>query len=207
MSAGEEQEETAGGNPAAGGCVLVVLGGAASLGLWGIVSTTPEAAYFVVGIGACLGGQRARGWWQRRHPDGDGQDEPEGGGPDVGEALRDLSGADGSSVLLTALRDKTGVPDTKTVKTLLDTADIRWRTGVRTPEGNGPGVHADDIPPPPAVGEGAHSDGCCCRSGANANANNAASDLAQEGLRVDPIGQSGFVVRDPAETAHRRHTV
>jgi hypothetical protein len=45
-----------------------------------------------------------------------------------------------------------------------------------------------------------------CSSGANANANNAPESGAEKGLRVEPIGQAGTVVHDPAE-AHRRQTV
>lgn len=167
------------------------------LAMWGIVAVLPETAYTVVGVLGTLGVQRARAWREgRSHTDGE---EPPR--PDVGAALRRLVGDD-RGVLLTRLRDDLGVPDTKTVRALLDEAGVRVRAGVRTAGGNGPGVHADDIPaPPPGADEG-----CCCRSDANANANNAAGEGAGEGLRVERIGQSGYIIRDPADLI-RHHEV
>lgn len=174
------------------------------LAMWGIVAAVPETAYIVVGILVCLGWQRARAWLAGRRETA--EDEPdEEPGPDVAQALRALSGT-GEHVLLTQLQKRLGVPDTKAVRALLKTAGIRVRSGVRTPAGNGPGVHRDDVPAPsPAEGE-PHSDGCCCRSGNNANANNGGGDPSQKGLRVEPIGQAGAVVRDPSD-AVRHHTV
>ncbi|MFD8251922.1 hypothetical protein [Streptomyces werraensis] len=167
------------------------------LAMWGIVAALPETAYVVVGVLGTLGVQRARAWRAQRREEPD-EEQPR---PDVGAALRRLVG-DGRGVLLTRLRDDLGAPDTKTVRQLLEAAGIPVRAGVRTGAGNGPGVHVDDIPaPPPADG-----DGCCCRSDANANANNGAGGTGGEGLRVEHIGQSAYILRDPAD-AVRHHPV
>jgi hypothetical protein len=175
----------------------LILAAVLLLAMWGIVAALPETAYVVVGVLATLGAQRAQAWraGRREQP---ADEEP---APDVAAALRRLVGDD-RGVLLTRLRDDLGVTETKTVRALLATAGIPIRAGVRTRAGNGPGVHADDIPAlPPAT-----DDGCCCRSGANANANNGAEGETQEGLRVDRIGQSGYILRDPADTV-RHHKV
>jgi hypothetical protein len=192
MSAPEEITEDT--NAVAGGCVLVVvlLGG-----IGGAVAVLPETAYVIVGVLGTVGVQRARAWRAARREQ---PAEPEPG-PDVTAALRRLA-ADDRGVLLTRLRDDLGAPDTKTVRSLLAEAGVRVRSGVRTRAGNGPGVHADDIPTPPPAAD----DGCCCRSDANANDNNGAADAGREGLRVERIGQSGYILRDPADSV-RRHKV
>ncbi|MFB8419003.1 hypothetical protein ACFC63_26215, partial [Streptomyces albidoflavus] len=172
------------------------------LAMWGVVAAVPETAYVVVGVLLCLAWQRATRWFARRRQDD--EDEPAAEeAPDVAAALRTLSG-DGRHVLLTELQKAVGAPDTKAVRTLLKAAGIRVRSGVRTPAGNGPGIHQDDIPAPSPAESDAHSDACCCRSGNNTNANNAPEDPSQKGLRVEPIGLAGAVVRDPADAA-RRH--
>src|SRR5690606_22666848 len=163
-------------HPMADRAARLVLLAVLLLAMWGIVAVLPETAYVVVGVLATLGVQRARAWREGRRHTG-GEEPPR---PDVGAALRRLIGDD-RGVLLTRLRDA---------------------PRVRTAAGNGPGVHADDIPAPPPTGE----DGCCCRSDANANANNAAGEGAGEGLRVERIGQSGYIIRDPADLI-RHHEV
>lgn len=67
---------------------------------------------------------------------------------DLVQALHDLVGP-GRGVLLTALRERLQLPDTKAVRTLLEQHSIPTRPGVRTVGGNGPGVHRDDVPPLP----------------------------------------------------------
>jgi hypothetical protein len=173
--------------------LLVVL----LLAMWGIVAALPESAYVVIGVLATLGVQRVQAWRAGRREKSADDEEP---GPDVTAALHRLVGDD-RGVLLTRLRDDLGAADTKTVRALLDEAGVRVRAGVRTRAGNGPGVHADDIPAPPPTSE----DGCCCRSDANANANNGHGGEPGEGLRVERIGQSARIWRDPAEPA-RHHT-
>ncbi|MFE7232543.1 hypothetical protein ACFVAF_18155 [Streptomyces sp. NPDC057596] len=182
----------------------LILAAVLLLAMWGIVAAVPETAYVVVGVLLCLGWQRAAGWLARRRQDDEDEPATEEA-PDVAAALRTLSG-DGRHVLLTELQKAVGAPDTKAVRTLLKAAGIRVRSGVRTPAGNGPGVHQDDIPAPSPTESGAHDPGCCCRSGNNTNANNAPADPSQKGLRVEPIGLAGAVVRDPAD-AVRHHQV
>jgi hypothetical protein len=169
--------------------VLLVVG---LLAGWGIIAAFPYMAYFVAGILACRGWQQARGWLARRRKD---NEPPEADQVDVTEALLSLAGDDRGSVLLTALRDELKLPDTKTVKQLLDEARIPWRAGVRTRAGNGPGVHREDLPPLPSP---APSGGVGAGEDANANANNAP--------KVEALGLAGKVVKDGSE-AGRRHTL
>ncbi|MER7814066.1 hypothetical protein [Streptomyces sp. NPDC096153] len=180
-----------------GGCVLVVLIGAPMLG---IVTAAPETAYVLLGVLGTIGAQRTRTWATARRTPTDSDPEPDPDPADVGEHLRTLA-AGGHHVLLTQLQKAAGLPDTKAVRALLAEAGIRVRDGVRTPAGNGPGVHLADVPPPT---KDAPSEGCWCRSDANANANNAEGSGPREGLRVEPIGQAAAVIHDPSE-AHRHH--
>jgi len=186
---------------AAGGCVAVVLAGAAG----GVVYAVPEVGYFVAGLLATGTVRKARSWYaDRRAPAAEEQpdDEP---AVDIAEHLRTL-GTGGHHVLLTRLQQATGLPDTKTVRALLDDAGIRVRAGVRTPHGNGPGVHMADIPGAPLPDGAPLLERCLCSSAANANTNNEPEEGPREGFRVEPIGQAGAVVHDPAE-AHRHQTV
>lgn len=104
--------------------------------------------------------------------------------------------AGGTSVLLTRLAAELAaqhpdwVPSTKAVRDLLATASIRVREGVRTPDGNGPGVHHHDAPPTlPPPGEplpaGVVGDVGAGRS-ANANANNTEPGPVREGFYTVP---------------------
>ncbi|MFJ2568163.1 hypothetical protein ACIO02_35460 [Streptomyces sp. NPDC087568] len=175
------------------------------LAMWGIVAAVPETAYVVVGVLLCLGWQRAAGWLARRRQADEEEltvDEP--AAPDVAAALRTLSG-DGHHVLLTQLQKAVGAPDTKAVRALLKAAGIRVRGGVRASAGNGPGVHRDDIPPAPPTESGDPSEGCCCRSGNNANANNDDGEGSEEGIRVRRT-DGGFVFYDLADP-HQHHRV
>ncbi|MFC7842513.1 hypothetical protein [Streptomyces sp. NPDC057382] len=167
------------------------------LAMWGIVAALPETAYIIVGVLGTLGVQRARSWRTARRTEPAAEETK----PDVAAAMHRLVGDD-RGVLLTRLRDDLGAADTKTVRALLDAAGIPVRPGVRTREGNGPGVHTDDIPTPPPT----PSDGCCCSSDANTNTNSGAERGSREGLRVERIGQSGYILRDPADTV-RHHKV
>ena len=130
------------------------------------------------------------------------EEQPQEAEPvDIVAALHQL-GEGGQHVRLTQLQDATGLPDTKTVRALLDDAGVPVRAGVRAGGKNGPGVHHDDFPPL----DRSPSEGCLCRSGANANANNSAGEGGGEGLRVEAIGQAGTVVHTPAE-ASRHHRI
>jgi hypothetical protein len=189
-----------------------ILGAVGLMAAWGVVVAVPEAAYFVAGLGAAHCCRKGRAWIDRRREAADEEaEEPDAEPVDVVEQLHTLS-AGKHHVLLTrlaaaaGLTTTTGKPDTKAVRGLLDEAGVEVAGGVRTPHGNGPGVRLKDIPPPlspdgaPAVGR------CLCSSGANANANNEPEEGPREGFRVEPIGQAGTVVHDPAE-AHRHQPV
>lgn len=174
----------------------IILFAVAMLALWGVVAALPELAYVVVGILLTLAWQHVTAWLERRRGQDDEEDqEPEQEAPDVTAALQQLVGDD-KGVLLTTLRDHLEAADTKTVKALLYEAGIRWRAGVRTTHGNGPGVHHEDIPPAPPAHDGAHGDGCCCRSDANANTNSTPGEGRGKGLRVEPNGLGGKIVYD-----------
>ncbi|WP_145877516.1 hypothetical protein [Streptomyces sp. BK340] len=178
--------------------VLLVAAGA----LVGVVIAFPYIAYFVAGILACRGWDKARAWRAHRAETEPAEDDEEADEVDIVEALQQL----GRSVLLTELRAEAGLPDTKTVKTLLGEAGIPWRAGVRTSAGNGPGVHQDDIPASSLVADGDHGERCCCRSDANANTNNDCEEEPEEGLRVQRIGTDGYILYDPKDTV-RHHRV
>ncbi len=73
---------------------------------------------------------------------------PEPSHDDLVRALHGLVGA-GRGVLLTALRQRLQLADTRAVRALLAQHSIPTRPGVRAEGGNGPGVHRDDFPPLP----------------------------------------------------------
>lgn len=181
--------------------LLVVLGA-----VWGIVVAFPTIAYVIVGALLCRAWDKARAWRAGRQDpaaDGEGQAEADEEPADVAAALRSLAG-DGRHVLLTELRDAVGAPDTKAVRALLDAAGISVRPGVRTPAGNGPGVHRDDIPAPLPDDDGPEGDRCSCRSEANTNTNNDGQQADGEGLRLQRIGAEGRIWYRPADR-HRHH--
>ncbi|MFE7214564.1 hypothetical protein ACFU93_32410 [Streptomyces sp. NPDC057611] len=101
----------------------------------------------------------------------------------IAGALHHLVG-EGRGVLLTTLRQHLSLPHTRALREVLDAAGIRVRPGVRTPAGNGPGIHTNDFPPPPPSPDPAHGDRCLPRSGANNNNANAERS-PQKGLRAD----------------------
>ncbi|MGW3847168.1 hypothetical protein [Streptomyces fagopyri] len=168
--------------------VLFVVGTVAA---WRIVAAFPDVAYVVVGILGTVGWQKGRAWREGRE-EGE-QQQAKAEPPDVAAALRRLVGDD-KGVLLTVLRDDLKLPDTKAVKQLLDDAGIPWKAS-RTRAGNGPAVRAESIPPAPSPAADPHGDGCCCRSGGNGNSNGHGRDEAGEGLRVEPIGNAGHILR------------
>jgi hypothetical protein len=190
-------EAPEGASRAAGGCALVIGLGMAG----GVVVAVPELGYTVAGALAVVAVGKARAWAAGRRQDTDETEADEEEPVDIVAVLQQL-GEGGEHVRLTQLQEATGLPDTKTVRALLDEAGIPIRTGVRAGGKNGPGVHATDIPP---IGA-APSERCLCRSGANANTNNDGGEGPEKGLRVDHIGHAGTVVRTPAEAA-RHHAI
>lgn len=160
--------ESDGSSRVAGGCV-VALGIGAALG---IVYAYPDVGVYTAGLVTAAGVRKARGWVAKRRQDAPEDVEPEVEPVDIVPVLQRL-GEGGNGVLLTALREAADLPDTKTVKALLGEAGIRVRAGVRTPAGNGPGVHADDIPTPSPTTSSPSSGRCLCSSeAANTNTNN-----------------------------------
>ncbi len=180
-----------------GGFVVIILAGVAALVMKAVVTAAPYVAYFVAGILACRAWQMVCGWFARRRGAGS-EEEQDAAEVDVVAALQSL-GQGGRSVLLTELRDEIHAPDTKVVRALLGDAEVPVRPGVRTPAGNGPGVHSDDVPPlsPPVEGPGVGR--CLCSSEANANANNDGAGTPGEGFRVVRIGTDGKIIYDPAD--------
>ncbi|MFM9595737.1 hypothetical protein ACKI1J_24245 [Streptomyces scabiei] len=209
MSQTEQTQETAAGEqPTEAGepseraerIAKAVLVAVALLAAWGLVAAMPEIAYVVTGILICLGWQKARARLTRRDDDDEaGQEPEEDRGPDPLDAVIALHALSrGNSVLLTALRAELELPDTKAVKALLDEAGVTWKA-VRTPTGNGPGVHKDDIPPMVSPAVDPHDERCCCRSDDNNNADSATGDAPQKGTRVEAIGDGGRRVSEVAD--------
>lgn len=186
-------EEPQGPSRAAGGCVLAIGAGIAG----GVVYAVPEVGYFVAGLTITTVVRKARHAWLNRGAD----EEAEAEAVDIVAVLHELS--DGSQhVRLTQLQEAAGLPDTKTVRALLDEAGIPIRAGVRAGGKNGPGIHHTAIP----RSCDASSEGCWCRSEANTNANNAPGEGPEKGFRVEHTGHAGVTVYDLSETHNRRHT-
>ena len=212
MSAGEQEpeagveEEESAGEPRqmsdrTAKAILLAVG---ALAAWGILVAAPWIAYVVVGILLDRGWQKIRAWRAVRQDDAAPEVPEVGPLLDVVAELQAL-GRHGNSVLLTELRDALGVADTKVVKQLLDEEGIPWKP-VRTPNGNGPGVHKDAVPAVFSPAADSHGEGCCCRSGGNGNGDNGGGEGAGEGFRVVRIGTDGKIVYDPKETV-RHHKV
>ncbi|MEU8885670.1 hypothetical protein [Streptomyces hydrogenans] len=168
--------ESEGSSRVAGGCVV-------ALGISGLLAyawVNPDFGTFVAGAASAVAVGKTRQWVAKRRQDAPEDTAPEAEPVDIVAVLQAL-GEGGNGVLLTALREAADLPDTKTVRTLLADADIRVRAGVRTPAGNGPGVHADDIPTPSPTTSSPSPTGCLCSSeAANANTNNARTDIVQD---------------------------
>jgi hypothetical protein len=190
QDAGEQRKERV-----AAGCLTAI--GVTFAGTLAI--TVPETAYYTAGLLTAAGVRRARTWASRRREASE-TEEQEAELVDIVATLQQL-GEGGEHVRLTQLQEAAGLPDTKAVRALLDEAGIRIRTGVRSGGKNGPGVHATDIPPL----EAPPSDGCLCRSDANANTNNDVGEDPEKGFRVEHTGQAGITVYDLSETHQRRH--
>lgn len=134
------------------------------------------------------------------------EDEPADWTPDdTLDLTRELIG-EARGALLTVLRDAIEAeapglaPDTKAVRALLAEAVIPVTEGVRTAEGNGPGVRADRLPPPSPTSESGPVGDVAAGEDANTNANNTPS--------VTEIGLGGYSVHEGPTNApvqRRRH--
>jgi hypothetical protein len=142
-----------------------------------------------------------------------GRPEPIAPGPAMVHALTASLTAGGDSVLLTRLAAELAAshpgwePSTKAVRALLAGADIPVRDGVRTPHGNGPGVHHQDVPPLLSPSVATPLPGVVANVGAgqsaNANANNAEEWTTQEGfvMRAHPDEPAQTIVVGRTNTA------
>lgn len=181
MTAASEPVEQPVGEPegssrVAGGCVIALGIGAAL----GVVYAYPDVGTYAAGLVTAAGVRKTRQWVAKRRQDAPEDAEPEAEPVDIVAHLQQL-GEGGNGVLLTALREAADLPDTKAVRALLDKAGIRVRAGVRTPAGNGPGVHHENIPTPSPTASNPSQAGCLCSSGAaNANTNNGRTDIVQD---------------------------
>ncbi|WP_128977273.1 hypothetical protein [Streptomyces roseicoloratus] len=196
MTTEQQPDVVAGEQPSklAGGCVLAI--GAALAG--GIAYTVPETAYYTAGLLTAAGVRRARTWAAGRR----GGEQPEvEDAVDIVAALHELSPGGTANVRLTQLAEGIGLPDTRTVRALLDEASIPIKE-VRTGGKVGPGIHVTAIP----RSCGAPPDGCWCAVTSNNNTNNTPEEEPREGFRVEHIGHAGTVVHDPAETRRRHAT-
>jgi hypothetical protein len=195
-AAGEQRKERV-----AAGCLAVIAIGTAGT----IAVAVPETGYYVAGLITAAGVQRARTWAAGRRQNADETDADEQEPVDIVAVLQQLSEG-GQHVRLTQLQEAAGLPDTKAVRALLDEAGIPVKRGVRTPGGNGPGVHHGDIPAP-LPESGTPSGGCVCAGhAANANTNNETEEGPEKGLRVQR-SDYGATYYDPAETQRRHHTI
>lgn len=128
----------------------------------------------------------------------DVQDEPVPTGPTAAQAhaLTVSLTAGGTSLLLTRLTAELATahplwkPSTKAVRALLSEARITVRPGVRTPDGNGPGIHHQDVRALPSPSEAAPVPGVVANVGpgqsTNANANNTGKGSRREGFISQP---------------------
>ncbi|MFC7929155.1 hypothetical protein [Streptomyces cinereoruber] len=203
MNTADEAPETPaeapdGASRAAGGCVLAIGLGIAG----GVAYAIPETAYYVAGLLTAAGARKARTWAAGRRQE-QPEDEPEP--VDIVAVLQQL-GEGGQHVRLTQLQEAANLPNTKTVRALLDEAGIRVRSGVRSGGKNGPGVHQDDIPTPLPSSSTPSGTCVCAVHAANTNANNTGGEGGEKGLRVERIGEAGTVTYSPAE-ATRHHVV
>ncbi|MFF5670277.1 hypothetical protein ACFY8S_09090 [Streptomyces hygroscopicus] len=73
--------------------------------------------------------------------------------------------------------------------------------------GSSTGVRAEDLPPLSGPSSAPPGGVVAAGQSANNDNNNAEDGAPEKGLRVERIGQSGAIIRDPAETARRREAV
>lgn len=179
----EAAEEPGGMSERTARAVLVVVACGA---MWGIVAAVPETAYFVAGIIACKGCQKARSWIGQRGR----EDEPEADevtAEDLVETLHELAAP---NVFLADLAAAFGLSPAD-ARTLLEAHQIRIRRAVRNGQDTGVGVHRDDVPPLPHPLSDTPERGV---------------DLHNQQPTVEPIGMAGVVIKDGSETA-RHHRV
>ncbi|MDX2922476.1 hypothetical protein [Streptomyces sp. NE06-03C] len=105
----------------------------------------------------------------------------------------------GSGVLLTLLSEQLGTADTRALKEVLTEVGIPYRSGVRTPAGNGPGVHREDTPALPLSQGDPPGVGVVAGQPANANTNNT-PNAPEEGLDVYPTEWTPALIKQGFRT-------
>lgn len=114
---------------------------------------------------------------------------------DISEAIHRLFQG-GSGVLLTALAETLSLPSTRVLKELLDEAGISHKPGVRTPAGNGPGIHHTAFPPRPPRQRGPQGTGVGAGQEPTTTNNNA-EDPPREGNRVVRTDYGSVIIYPP----------
>ncbi|MFE2967569.1 hypothetical protein ACFXKC_28625 [Streptomyces sp. NPDC059340] len=169
----------------------LILAFVALAGLAAVVIVFPYVAYFVAGVMACRGWQKARGWIGRRWGSSD-ETAPladEVTAEDVVETLHEVANPNVFLADFAAAFDL----DTGAARALLEEREIRVRRAVRNGNATGVGVHKDDLPPLPRPAQETPVGGVDQGQPTN-----------QQGLSSEPIGLAGVVVKDGSE-ASRRH--
>ncbi|WP_441251475.1 hypothetical protein [Kitasatospora sp. McL0602] len=138
---------------------------------------------------------------------------PTGPTPAQTHALTASLTAGGESVLLTRIASRLAsshpgwTPARGAVRALLTEAGVPVREGVRTPDGNGPGVHHQDVPPLPSPAAATPGGPVVANVGpgqsANANTNNSSERITREGfvVRADPDNPARTVVLGKLDAA------
>jgi hypothetical protein len=210
-----EAEEVEGPGESAGmseRTAKLILASIALAALAAIVIVFPYVAYFVAGIMACRGWQKTRGWIGRRGDDEDGAGEPEADETVAGAAetwrvptfhelceSRARVGTPHAHIAVLA-HDLGTTPER--VREALDACGVQVE-GVRMQgRGSSTGVKGDALPTPRSTLGGVVGAG----QPANNDNNNASAATPEKGLRVEPIGQAGTVIHNPAD-AVRHHQV
>jgi hypothetical protein len=203
-----ESGESAGMSERTAKIVLLTVG---LLVMWGIVAVLPETAYFVAGIMACRGWQKARGWIGRRGSDEDEAGEPEANGTVVGaaetwrvptfhELCESLARVGTPHAHIAVLAHDLGTTPER-VREALDACGVQVEAVRMQGRGSSTGVKGDALPTPRSTPGGVVGAG----QPANDN-NNASATTPEKGLRVEHIGQAGAIVHDPADSV-RHHQV
>jgi hypothetical protein len=190
----------------------LILAFVALAGLAAIVIVFPYVAYFVAGIMACRGWQKARGWIEQRRSDEDEAGQTEAGEtvagaaetwrvPTFHELCESLARVGTPHAHIAVLAHDLGTTPER-VREALDACGVQVEAVRMQGRGSSTGVKGDALPTPRptlggVVGAGQH---------ANNDNNNSPGADPEKGLRVERIGQAGAIVHDPAESV-RHHQV
>jgi hypothetical protein len=205
----EEPGESDGMSERTAKIVLLTVG---LLAMWGIVAVLPETAYFVAGIMACRGWQKARGWIGRHGEDEASEPEPEADEtvagaaetwrvPTFHELCESLARVGTPHAHIAVLAHDLGTTPER-VREALDACGVQVEAVRMQGRGSSTGVKGDALPTPRSTLGGVVGAG----QPANNDNNNDPGDPSEKGLRVQPIGQAGTLINNPAD-AVRHHQV